>query len=105
LVIFGSIIAYGCYTYAVQTLPLSLVSTYSYVNPVIAVLLGWLILHEQLGWRVLISTAVILLGVIIVKTAPKRTAGAKTRIEKAGPKTRVGKDDQVLPPSDGIVCS
>jgi drug/metabolite transporter (DMT)-like permease len=74
LVIFGSIIAFGCYTYAVQTLPLSLVSTYSYVNPVIAVLLGWVILSEPLGWRVIISTTIILAGVALVKTAPKRRA-------------------------------
>jgi drug/metabolite transporter (DMT)-like permease len=74
LVLFGSIVAYGCYTYAVQTLPLSLVSTYSYVNPVIAVLLGWAILREPLGWRVIISTAIILVGVALVKTAPKRTS-------------------------------
>jgi len=74
LVIFGSIVAYGCYTYAVQTLPLSLVSTYAYINPLIAVILGWAILREPLSWRVLISAAVILAGVAMVKTAPKRRA-------------------------------
>jgi drug/metabolite transporter (DMT)-like permease len=73
LVIFGSIVAYGCYTYAVQKLPLSLVSTYSYINPVIAVLLGWAILSEPIGWRVIASTAIILAGVALVKTAPVRT--------------------------------
>jgi drug/metabolite transporter (DMT)-like permease len=74
LVIFGSIVAYGCYTYAVQTLPLSLVSTYAYINPLIAVILGWAILREPLSWRVLISAAIILAGVAMVKTAPKRRA-------------------------------
>jgi drug/metabolite transporter (DMT)-like permease len=76
LVVFGSIVAFGCYTYAVQTLPLSLVSTYSYVNPVIAVVLGWAILGEPLGWRVVLSTSIILAGVALVKTAPKRRAQA-----------------------------
>ena len=48
LVVFGSIVAYGSYTYAIQKLPLSIVSTYSYINPLIAVLLGWLVLSEPL---------------------------------------------------------
>jgi len=78
LVIFGSIVAYGCYTYAVQTLPLSLVSTYAYINPLIAVILGWAILREPLSWRVLISAAIILAGVAMVKTAPKRHAKRQT---------------------------
>jgi drug/metabolite transporter (DMT)-like permease len=81
LVVFGSIVAFGCYTYAVQTLPLSLLSTYSYINPVIAVLLGWAILSEPLSWRVLVSTGIILVGVALVKTAPKKIAVAKSTPE------------------------
>lgn len=68
LIVFGSIVAYGSYTYAVQKLPLSLVSTYSYINPAIAVLLGWLVLSEQLGWRVITAMLIILGGVMLVKT-------------------------------------
>ncbi len=69
LVAFGSLVAYSAYTYAIRKLPLSLVSTYSYINPVIAVLLGWLLLSEPMGWRVVIATAVILAGVALVKAA------------------------------------
>lgn len=72
LTLFGSIVAYGSYTYAVQKLPLSVVSTYSYVNPVIAVLLGWIVLAEPLGWRVMTAMIIILGGVALVKTAAKR---------------------------------
>ncbi|MBD0371520.1 MAG: EamA family transporter [Pyrinomonadaceae bacterium] len=72
LIVFGSIVAYGSYTYAVQKLPLSLVSTYSYINPVIAVLLGWLILSEPLGWRVMTAMLVILCGVMMVKSGRGR---------------------------------
>ncbi|MEJ7618064.1 MAG: EamA family transporter [Pyrinomonadaceae bacterium] len=72
LMFFGSIVAYGSFTYALQKLPLSLVSTYSYINPVIAVLLGWLLLAEPLGWHVLAGTAIILGGVALVKTTPQR---------------------------------
>ncbi len=71
LIVFGSIVAYGSYTYAIQKLPLSLVTTYSYINPIIAVLLGWLLLSEPLGWRVLFAVATILLGVALVKTSPQ----------------------------------
>ncbi len=71
LVVFGSIVAYSSYTYAVQKLPLSIVSTYSYINPVIAVLLGWLVLGEPLGWRVVVAMTVILCGVALVKATPE----------------------------------
>lgn len=72
LTLFGSIVAYGSYIYVVQKLPLSVVSTYSYVNPVIAVLLGWVVLAEPLGWRVMTAMLIILGGVALVKTAAKR---------------------------------
>jgi drug/metabolite transporter (DMT)-like permease len=74
LIMFGSIVAYGSYNYAIQKLPLSLVTMYSYINPIIAVLLGWLLLHEGLGWRVCAAMAIILGGVALVKTAPKSKA-------------------------------
>ena len=70
LIVFGSIVAYGSFIYAMQKLPLSVVSTYSYINPVIAVLLGWIVLGEPLGWRVAAAAAIILGGVALVKAAP-----------------------------------
>lgn len=84
LIVFGSIVAYSAYMYAIQKLPLSLVSTYSYVNPLVALALGWLVLSEPLGWRVIAATAIILGGVALVKTAPKRQPLAAAR-----PDTRV----------------
>lgn len=69
LIVFGSIVAFGAYTYAMQKLPLSLVTTYSYINPVIAVLLGALVLGEPLGARVIVSMLIILGGVALVKSA------------------------------------
>jgi drug/metabolite transporter (DMT)-like permease len=79
LILFGSIVAYGSYNYAIQKLPLSLVTMYSYINPLIAVLLGWLVLHEAMGWRVWAAMAIILGGVALVKTAPKRVAANGVR--------------------------
>ena len=79
LIVFGSIVAYGSYTYAIRKLPLSVVSTYSYINPLIAVLLGWAVLAEPLGWRVIAATSIILGGVALVKTAPKRCPAMAAR--------------------------
>ncbi|MCU7496483.1 MAG: EamA family transporter [Ignavibacteria bacterium] len=67
LVTFGSLLGYTSYIYAVSHLPVSFVSTYSYVNPVIALLLGWIVLGEKLNLSTLFAAAVILLGVVLVK--------------------------------------
>ncbi len=69
LVIFGSILGYASYIYAISHLPLSLVSTYAYVNPVIAIFLGWLLLSEELNLNIFIAAALIITGVIIVQRA------------------------------------
>ncbi|MBC7929564.1 MAG: EamA family transporter, partial [Rubrivivax sp.] len=82
LVVFGSIVAYSAYMYAIQKLPISLVSTYSYVNPLVALVLGWLILSERLGWREGVSASVILLGVVLVKTSPKELARFVARLRR-----------------------
>ncbi len=63
LVVFGSIVAFTAYVIALKTLPIQLVMTYTYVNPVVAVLLGWMILGEAItGWTVG-GMALVLLGV------------------------------------------
>jgi len=69
LIVFGSIVGYGSFVYALAKLPVTKVSMYAYVNPVIAVLLGWLILNERMDWSVVIATTVVLLGVILVKSS------------------------------------
>src|SRR5215207_3921877 len=84
LVVFGSIVAYSAYMYAIQKLPLPLVSTYSYVNPLVALVLGWLVLSEPLGWREAGAALVILLGVALVKTSPKEIALLLARARRGG---------------------
>ncbi len=63
LVVFGSVIAYTAYVTALRALPLPVLMTYAYVNPVIAVFLGWLLLSEPITATTLIGTALILAGV------------------------------------------
>ena len=67
LVIVGSILSYPAYIYAVVHLPVSLVSTYAYINPLIALFLGWLILNEEVSASIIFAAVVILAGVTIVK--------------------------------------
>lgn len=67
LVIFGSIVGYSAYVYALDRLPVSVVSLYNYVNPIVAVFLGWLIYREPVGWRELVAMLIIFAGVALVK--------------------------------------
>jgi drug/metabolite transporter (DMT)-like permease len=67
LIIFGSIFGYASYMYAIAHLPLSLVSTYAYINPVIALILGWYILNEELTINILFAAILILIGVMLVQ--------------------------------------
>ncbi len=64
LVVFGSLLAFTCFVLAVKLLPTTLVMTYAYVNPVIAVVLGWLILSEPITGFTVVGTALILIGVV-----------------------------------------
>ncbi len=63
LMLFGSVFAFTCFMYAVKVLPTTLVSTYTYVNPVIAVFLGWLLLSEPVTGYTFAGTILIIAGV------------------------------------------
>jgi drug/metabolite transporter (DMT)-like permease len=67
LVLAGSLVAYPAYVYALKHLPVSTVSLYAYINPVIAVLLGALLLGEPFGLRIVVASALVLAGVAVVR--------------------------------------
>jgi drug/metabolite transporter (DMT)-like permease len=67
LIVFGSLVGYTAFVYALKYLPVSTVSMYAYVNPVIAVLLGSLLLAEPFGPRVAIASAMVLMGIAVVR--------------------------------------
>jgi drug/metabolite transporter (DMT)-like permease len=71
LVVVGSLFAYTAFVWLVGHAPLSLVSTYAYVNPVVAVLLGWWILGEPLTVGLLVGGAVVVVGVMLVVSAER----------------------------------
>lgn len=73
LVVFGSLVGFTAYVWLLQAAPLSLVSTYAYVNPVVAVALGALILDEALTWPIVLGGAIVVAAVgVIVSTERKK---------------------------------
>ncbi len=69
LIVCGSWIGYTSYIWLLKHVPTSKVSTYAYVNPVVAVFLGWLVLHERVSRFILAGSAVVVLAVILVTSA------------------------------------
>jgi len=67
LVFFGSLVGYSCYAYALDRLPVAIVSIYPYVNSIVAVALGWLIYREPFGVREAIAMVIIFGAVAMVK--------------------------------------
>ena len=74
LAVFGSMLAYTTYGWLLRHAPLSLISTYAYVNPVVAVALGTVFLHEPVTPRTLAATAVIVVAVAMIVTARGRAS-------------------------------
>ena len=77
LVVFGSMVGYSSYIYVLDHLPIALVSIYTYMNPVVAMILGRMFFNEPLGLREYAALAVIFAGVGIVKWySPRKPADA-----------------------------
>lgn len=81
LVVFGSLVAFSAYTWLLQNAPVSLVSTYAYVNPVVAVFLGTLFLSEPITPTMIVGAALILAAVafIVSRASAGRAATSATR--------------------------
>jgi drug/metabolite transporter (DMT)-like permease len=70
----GAIGGFVAYAYALRHLPVSFVSLYAYINPVIAVALGVLVLHEPFTWRMALAAALVFAGVAVVRWEPRSGA-------------------------------
>jgi drug/metabolite transporter (DMT)-like permease len=66
MILVGSVGAYACYSYAINKLPMTIVSLYAYINPIVAIVLGWLILDEKLNTRIGIAIFVTIAGIYFV---------------------------------------
>ncbi len=74
LAVFGGAVGYSAYMFALDRLPVAVVSIYTYINPIVAVFLGWLLYREQLGWREIVAMLVIFAGVAMVKGRSRAAA-------------------------------
>ncbi|MER6361002.1 EamA family transporter [Kitasatospora sp. NPDC001527] len=79
LVVFGSVIAFTAYAWLLRSAPLTLVATYAYVNPVVAVLLGWVVLAEPLTGPTLLGGAVVVAGVCLVVSVSRSPGRSPAR--------------------------
>ncbi|MGH7476209.1 MAG: drug/metabolite exporter YedA [Longimicrobiales bacterium] len=73
LIIFGAIIGYSAYIWLLRTVPAARAATYAYVNPVVAVLLGWALADEPLNTRTLVGAAIIIGAVALITTTRVRS--------------------------------
>jgi drug/metabolite transporter (DMT)-like permease len=67
LIVFGSIVAFTAYTWLLQRCPPTLVATHTYANPIVAVLLGWLLASEGLTVRVALASVAILGAIVLIR--------------------------------------
>ncbi|MDX2189195.1 MAG: EamA family transporter [Bacteroidota bacterium] len=72
LIVFGSIIGYGSFAYTIAHLPANVSSIYAYINPIVAVTLGFIFLNEQITWYTVLAMVITLLGVYLVNRGYKK---------------------------------
>lgn len=77
LVVIGSLVGFTTFVWLMKHSSPARVSTYAYVNPIVAVFLGWLILHEPVSSRIFLAAAIIIAGVAIITVAKNRKPAAK----------------------------
>ncbi len=98
LVVFGSLLGYSSYVWLLRVTAPALASTYAYVNPVVAVLLGWVLADERITPRIVAASTIIVGGVALITTArnrrsprpfrPVATPDPRTPPEEASPARR-----------------
>ena len=76
LITFGSIVAFTAYTWLLQRCPPALVATHTYANPIVAVLLGWLLASEPLTMRVALASVAILGAIVLIRKGERTTSPA-----------------------------
>ncbi len=83
LIVAGSILAFTAYVWLIHHESPTKVGTYAYVNPVIAVLLGYFLGGEALGMRTIVGTLFVLISVVVITTTPKPSARSHPRSRTA----------------------
>jgi drug/metabolite transporter (DMT)-like permease len=85
LIVFGSWVGYSCFIWLLEHVPTTKVSTYTYVNPIVAVFLGWVLLHEKVDAFMLVGSAVIIGSVAVVNTSKLKRTSASVPEEHLAP--------------------
>jgi drug/metabolite transporter (DMT)-like permease len=83
LIVAGSILAFTAYVWLIHTEAPTKVGTYAYVNPVVAVLLGYFLAGEAIGLRTVLGTFLVLVSVVVITTTPKKKVETEPLIEEA----------------------
>ena len=90
LVLVGSLIAFSAYAWLLKNVRISIVATYAFVNPVVAVALGTVFLNETIGWTTVVAGAAIVLAVVLIITAGQRYPGTDEDVQPATGQAPVG---------------
>lgn len=72
LIIMGSVAAFSMYAYTLSKLPMTIASLYSYINPLVAVVLGWFVLSEKLNLKIGLAFLITVLGIYLVNYGYQR---------------------------------
>jgi len=83
LIVFGSLVGFASYTWLLRAAPTTLVSTYAYVNPVVAIFLGVLLADEVISGRMLLAAVIILASVALI-TFTRSRQPARKPLEQLG---------------------
>lgn len=104
LVVFGSVVAFTSYVWLIANAPISFVATYAYVNPIVAVFLGWWILDEHVTAPVLVGGGVVVLAVALVITAERPSRRVEAVLASSGePCPDDARTDDADPEADGAL--
>ena len=93
LTVFGSIVGYSAYTYALRHLPTATVSLYAYANPVIAIVLGAIVAGEPFGPRVVVASTMVLIGSALVQWRADSGGVTDRSVRAATAQSRLGLPD------------
>ena len=91
LVLIGSLLAFSAYAWLLKNVRISVVATYAFVNPVVAVALGTVFLDESIGWTTVVAGAAIVLAVVLIVTARQRYPEADEEVQSATGQAPLGR--------------
>ena len=90
LIVFGSVVAFTAYTWLLQQCPPTLVATHTYANPLVAVLLGWLLASEPLTMRVVFALIAVLGAIVLIRRGERAVVPTHSKLMKMRAELSIG---------------